>query len=85
MLLTYLDSALTRRGCDCLPAGSASLLRKMEEASRECRAPGGELANQAPGLATFQVLQDKTNSNDRKPELQFGHRLMMKSVCVLGL
>ena len=36
----------------------------------------------AIGLATFQVLQDKTHSLNRKPGLQFGHRLMMISVCV---
>ena len=32
---------------------------------------GGGLANQAPGLTTFQVLQDKTNGINRKPDLQF--------------
>ena len=46
---------------------------------------GGGLANQALGLTTFQVLQDKTNSINVKPELQLAHRLMMISVCILGL
>ena len=36
----------------------------------------------AIGLATFQVLQDKTHSLNRKPGLQFGHKLMMISVRV---
>ena len=43
-------------------------------------APGGGLANQAPDLTTFQVLQDKTKSINMKSGLQFGHRLMMISV-----
>ena len=38
--------------------------------------------NVAIGLATFPVLQDKTNSINRKLGLQFGHRLMMISVCI---
>ena len=38
-------------------------------------APGEGLANQAPGLTTFQVLHNKTNSINMKPEPQFGHRL----------
>ena len=29
------------------------------------------VVNQAPGLTTFQVLQDKTNSIRKKPEMQF--------------
>ena len=29
------------------------------------------MVNQAPGLTTFQVLQDKTNSINQKPEMQF--------------
>ena len=43
------------------------------------------LANQAPGLTTFQVSGDKTDSINMKPELQFGHRLMTILVCILGL
>ena len=44
--------------------------------------PWRGLANQAPGLVTFQVLQTKTNSINGKPDLQSGHRLMMVSVCL---
>ena len=54
----------------------------MGEESWDCWAPGWGLANQAPGVATFQVLQDKTNSINIKPGLQFSHRLMMISVCL---
>ena len=36
----------------------------------------------SPRLTTFQVLQDKTNSINMKPGLQFGHRLMRLSVCI---
>ena len=46
---------------------------------------GGGLANQVPGLTTFQVVQDKTNSINMNPSLQFAHRLMKISVCILGL
>ena len=35
---------------------------RMGEEFWDCWAPGGGLANQAPGLTTFQVSQDKTNS-----------------------
>ena len=55
-------------------------LDKTREKSQGCWALGGGLASQAPGLATFQVLHDKTNSINMKPGLQFGHRLMI-SVC----
>ena len=37
------------------------------------------MANQASGL-TFQVLHNKANSINMKPELQIAHRLMMISV-----
>ena len=49
----------------------------MGEKSWDCWAPGGP--KQAPGLAKFQVLQDKTNSINMKTSLQFGHRLMLPS------
>ena len=35
-----------------------------------------------PRVSNIQVLQNKTNSINRKPGLHFGHRLMMISVCV---
>ena len=51
---------------DCLlfvPACKTwSTLNKTGEESWDCWAPGGGLANQAPGLTTFQVLHDKINS-----------------------
>ena len=46
---------------------------------------GGGLVNQVPGLTTVQVVQDKTNSINMNPSLQFAHRLMMISICILGL
>ena len=42
----------------------------------------GGPANRTPGLATFRVLQDKTNSFNIEPGLQFGHRLAKLSVCI---
>ena len=42
----------------------------MGEESWNCWAPEGDLANQAPGLTTFQVLQDKTNRISMKLDLQ---------------
>ena len=49
----------------------------------DCWAPGVGLGNQAPGLATFHILREKTSSLNRKPELlsSSGHRLMRKAVC----
>ena len=35
----------------------------------------------SPGLATRQLLHNKINDINMKPELQFGHRLMMILVC----
>ena len=52
----------------------------MREKSSGCWALGGGLANQAPDLATFQVLHNKTDSINMKLEPQFGHRLMVISV-----
>ena len=43
----------------------------------------GGLANGAPGLTTFQVLHNKTNSTNMKPKPQFGHRLMTIPVCIM--
>ena len=80
LLLTYLGTALT--GSDRCECKTCSPMDKMGEESWDSWAPGGGLANQAPGLATFQVLQDKTHSINWKPGLQFGHRLMTVSVCV---
>ena len=40
----------------------------------------GFLANQAPDLIAFQVLHNKTNSTDKKAELQFAPRSMIISV-----
>ena len=45
----------------CRECKTFSTLHKMGEKSWNCWAPEGDLANQAPGLTTFQVLQDKTN------------------------
>ena len=55
-------------------------LDKTREKSQGCWALGGGLANQTPGLAASQVLHNKTNSINMKPEPSFGHRLMMISV-----
>ena len=79
LLLTLLAlPSLGVTGIDCCECKTGSIIDKMGEESWDCRAPGGGLGNQAPGLATFQVLHDKTNSINLKPELQFGHRLMIK-------
>ena len=54
----------------------------MGEESWDCWDSGEALANQAPGLTTFQILHNKTNSINMKPGLHFGDRLMMPSVCL---
>ena len=41
--------------------------------------PGGGLADQDPGLTVFQVIQEKANSINMKPELQFGNRLVISA------
>ena len=61
----------------CYECKTCSTIDKIGEKSYDCWAPGGGLASQAPGLATFQVLQDKTNSINRKTSWQFAHRLMI--------
>ena len=80
-----LDTALTvsaLTACsECKTCGTAD---KIMDKSWNCWAPEVGLADQAPGLTAFH-LQDKTNSINMKPELQFAHRLMKASVSVLGL
>ena len=66
---TLTVSALTAC-CGCKPC---STIDKIRDKSWNCWAPGRTLVNQAPGLTTFQVLHDKTNSISMKPELQFAH------------
>ena len=68
----------------CYECKTFSTIDKMGEEFWDSWAPGGGLASQDPGLTTFQVSQDKINSINRKPELQFAHRLMALLVCGLG-
>ena len=81
LLLSCLDTALTVS--DCL---------LWAQNLQHYRWDGGEIlwllspwrgpGQPSPRLTTFQVLQDKTNSINMKPGLQFGHRLMRLSVCI---
>ena len=80
LLLTYLGTALT--GSDHYGCKTCSPIDKMGEESWDSWDPGGGLANQAPGFATFQVFHGKANSIILKPGLQFGPRLMNVSVWV---
>ena len=41
----------------CCECNICSATEVMGEESGDCLAPGGDLGNPAPGLATFQVLQ----------------------------
>ena len=85
LVLTCLDTALTDSDCEWLPAVSARFATPWIRWGRnlwDCWDTEGGLANQALDLATFQVLQDKTNSINVKPGLQFGYILMKISVCV---
>ena len=69
----------------CCECKTGSAIDKMGGESWDGWAPGGGLANQAPGVTTFQVVQDKTNSINVNPGLHFAHRLVMISLCILGL
>jgi len=80
-----LDTALTVSAltacCECKTCGTTD---KIMDKSCNCWAPKEGLDDQVPGLTAFH-LQVKTNSINMKSELQFAHRLMKISVCILGL
>ena len=69
-------------GSPCCPRDSQEASSTTQFKSINSSALSFLYRNGAIGLATFQVLQDKTNSIHRKLGLQFGHRLTMISVCV---
>ena len=80
LLLTCLETALTMSDCEWLPT-----IDEIGDESWDSWIPGSGSSQPSPGFKTFQVLQDKTNSINMNPGLQFGHRLLRISVWVLGL
>ena len=70
--LTCLNTALTVSALTARCEGkTCGTIDKIGDKSWNFWVLGVGVVNQAPGLTTFQVLQDKTNSINKKPEMQF--------------